>query len=113
MSGRFAGRGCVGAVMALVAVALAGRAGAAEPSLPWVDATAAWGLAEPLKGIMAHEAACGDIAGDGRVCPATTSPDELFGEDRHARDRNAADWAWRRGSRGVRRQGLPTLAATS
>ncbi len=67
MSGRFAARERVGAVMALVAVALAGRAGAAEPPLPWVDATAAWGLAEPLKGIMAHGAACGDIVGDGRL----------------------------------------------
>ncbi|HUT34756.1 MAG TPA: CRTAC1 family protein [Planctomycetota bacterium] len=29
------------------------------------DATASWGLAGPLRGIMAHAAACGDIDGDG------------------------------------------------
>jgi len=34
-------------------------------NMSFVESGNAWGLAEPLKGIMAHAAACGDIDGDG------------------------------------------------
>ena len=37
----------------------------AEQVLSFVDAAASSGLSGPLKGIMAHAAACGDIDGDG------------------------------------------------
>jgi hypothetical protein len=39
-----------------------GRAGA---DIAFVESADAWGLSGPLKGIMAHGAACGDIDGDG------------------------------------------------
>ena len=39
------------------------QAGAA--SMSFVESSEAWGLTEPLKGIMAHAAACGDIDNDG------------------------------------------------
>ena len=55
---------------------------------------------------------CRQVIQELRVCPATTSPDELFGKDGHARDHDAAGWACRSGSRGVRRQGLPEPAET-
>jgi len=38
---------------------------AAESPFAFVDAAPSWGLVEPLNGIMAHAAACGDIDGDG------------------------------------------------
>lgn len=34
-------------------------------SISFIESGAAWGLAKPLKGIMAHAAACGDIDNDG------------------------------------------------
>ena len=51
------------AIVAALAPTLA--APAAERPIAFVDATAAWGLGRPLRGIMAHAAACGDVDGDG------------------------------------------------
>ena len=34
-------------------------------ALHFVESAGAWGLIEPLRGIMAHAAACGDVDGDG------------------------------------------------
>ena len=34
-------------------------------NMSFFDSGDAWGLTDPLKGIMAHAAACGDIDGDG------------------------------------------------
>ncbi len=39
--------------------------GRADAGIAFVESADAWGLTEPLKGIMAHGAACGDIDGDG------------------------------------------------
>jgi hypothetical protein len=41
--------------------------GAGVAALPWHDATEEWGLAAPLRGMMSHAAACGDVTGDGRL----------------------------------------------
>ncbi|MFP4058471.1 MAG: CRTAC1 family protein [Candidatus Brocadiia bacterium] len=53
----------------LLLCASLGCGAASEPggqgALRFVEAAAPWGLAEPLAGIMAHAAACGDIDGDG------------------------------------------------
>ena len=49
----------------LVALGAASASHAAEGTLSFKDATASAGLAGPLKGMMSHAAACGDIDGDG------------------------------------------------
>lgn len=51
----------------LLAIALSASAAWAgsTDALAFEDATAAWGLDGPLRGLMAHAAACGDIDGDG------------------------------------------------
>ncbi|NQT85711.1 FG-GAP repeat protein, partial [bacterium] len=49
----------------LLAVCSLPAASAGERPIAFADATAEWGLAGPLTGIMAHAAACGDIDGDG------------------------------------------------
>ena len=49
----------------LIAICLAQNISAAYSPIPFTDATASSGLYEPLRGIMAHAAACGDIDNDG------------------------------------------------
>jgi len=63
---RLAGLLAVSAALGAAALlsAAGGPAGAGEP-FRFVDATTAWGLAEPLRGIKAHAMACGDVNGDG------------------------------------------------
>jgi len=51
------------AVLACLWISPAARA--ADGELSFEDATAAAGLAGPLKGMMSHAAACGDVDGDG------------------------------------------------
>jgi len=55
----------VAIVAAVLLVPAAGAARAGEPVLRFEDAAAAAGLAGPLRGMMAHAAACGDVDGDG------------------------------------------------
>ncbi|MBL7222914.1 MAG: CRTAC1 family protein [Candidatus Brocadiae bacterium] len=43
----------------------AASASAGQSAFRFVEAASSWGIAEPLAGIMAHAAACGDIDGDG------------------------------------------------
>ncbi|MFO8015319.1 MAG: CRTAC1 family protein [Phycisphaerae bacterium] len=52
---------------AMLLASAAGAAGAGEPPLRFEDTAAAAGLAGPLRGMMAHAAACGDADGDGRL----------------------------------------------
>ena len=54
--------GC-GVLGTALLLASGGAAGAGEP-FQFVDSTAQWGLAEPLRGIKAHAMACGDVDGD-------------------------------------------------
>ena len=57
-------RVCASIFAAMLLVPAAG-AEAGEPALTFEDAAAARGLAGPLRGMMAHAAACGDADGDG------------------------------------------------
>ncbi len=50
---------------AWIVVLLIPFCGRAQADMTFVESADAWGLTEPLKGIMAHGAACGDIDGDG------------------------------------------------
>jgi hypothetical protein len=52
-------------IAALIVVSAIGICGRAQADIAFVESADAWGLSEPLKGIMAHGAACGDIDGDG------------------------------------------------
>ena len=51
--------------IAVLACLFASVAVAADPALVFKDATEASGLSGPLKGMMSHAAACGDVDGDG------------------------------------------------
>lgn len=55
---------CAGGLFALLVRAAAPAAAGAE-GLVFVEQSAAWQLSAPLRGIMAHAAACGDIDSDG------------------------------------------------
>lgn len=52
----------IAALIVVFPILSCGRAGA---DVAFVGSAEAWGLSEPLRGIMAHGAACGDIDGDG------------------------------------------------
>lgn len=51
-------------VPAIIAVLVLLQSAASAGNLSFVESGDTWGLTEPLKGIMAHAAACGDLDGD-------------------------------------------------
>jgi hypothetical protein len=61
---QFAGLLAMLAALGTVVLPATGRLADAGEPFHFVDATAPWGLAEPLRGIKAHAMACGDVDGD-------------------------------------------------